>query len=79
VAYYNRGVTYGELGNLRQAISDYDRTIEINPKYAMAYYNRGVAHIKLGNRSKAMEDLKTAARFDIENAKNFLKSQGMNW
>ena len=47
--------------------------------YAMAYYNRGVAHIKLGNRSKAMDDLKTAAGFDIENAKNFLKSQGMNW
>jgi tetratricopeptide (TPR) repeat protein len=79
VAYYNRGVTYGELDNLRQAISDYDRAIEINPKYAVAYYNRGFAHAKLGNRSKAMEDMKTAARFDIENAKNFLKSQGMNW
>jgi tetratricopeptide (TPR) repeat protein len=78
-AYNNRGATYGELGNLRQAISDYDRAIEINPKYAVAYYNRGVAHAKLGNRSKAMEDMKTAARFDIENAKSFLKSQGMNW
>ncbi len=78
-AYNNRGATYDKLGDQRQAISDYDRAIEINPKYAVAYYNRGVAHATLGNRSKAMEDMKTAARFDIQSAKSFLKSQGMNW
>ena len=78
-AYNNRGATYDKLGDQRQAISDYDRAIEINPKYAVAYYNRGVAHATLGNRSKAMEDMITAARFDIQSAKSFLKSQGMNW
>jgi tetratricopeptide (TPR) repeat protein len=31
-AYYNRGVTYCKLGNYGQAISDFDRAIEINPK-----------------------------------------------
>ncbi|MGA3116411.1 MAG: tetratricopeptide repeat protein [Syntrophobacteraceae bacterium] len=78
-AYTNRGVANYELGNQRQAISDYDRAIEINPKHAEVYYNRGVAHNELGNRRQAIEDMQTAARFDIENAKNFLKSQGMNW
>jgi hypothetical protein len=78
-AYYNRGVAYAKLGNLRQAISDYDRTVEINPEYAGAYYNRGIAYGELGNQRQAVEDIKTAARFNIENAKNFLKNQGMNW
>ena len=33
-AYINRGAAYDKLGNYRQAISDYDRAIEINPEYA---------------------------------------------
>ena len=78
-AYYNRGVTYCKLGNYRQAISDFDTAIEINPKHAEAYYYRSVAYAKLGNRTQAIEDLKTAAKFDNQAAKNFLKSQGMNW
>jgi tetratricopeptide (TPR) repeat protein len=78
-AYTNRGVAHYELGNQREAILDYDRAIEINPRCEGVYYNRGVAHNELGNRMQAIEDMKTAARFDIENAKNFLKSQGINW
>ncbi|MGO9022336.1 MAG: tetratricopeptide repeat protein [Syntrophobacteraceae bacterium] len=78
-AYTNRGVAHYKLGNHRQAISDYDRAIEINPKRAEVYYNRGVAHNELGDRRQAIEDMQKAARFDNENAKDFLKSQGMNW
>jgi hypothetical protein len=77
--YYNRGLTYRKLGNHRQALEDFDRAIEINPEYAEAYYNRGVVYAILRNERQAIEDMKTAARFDIENAKKFLKSQGMNW
>ena len=54
MAYTNRGVAYVELGNFRQAISDYDRAIEINPEYAMAYNNRGIAYGKLGNHGQAI-------------------------
>ena len=75
----NRGVVYDELGDQRQAISDYDRAIEINPDYAKAYFNRGIAYGKLGYDSKAIEDLKTAAKFDSEEAKKFLRSRGINW
>jgi tetratricopeptide (TPR) repeat protein len=78
-AYIGRGAAYGKLGDYRQAISDFAMAIEINPKHAEAYYNRGVAYAKLGNHTQAIEDLKTAAKFDNEDAKNFLKSQGMNW
>jgi tetratricopeptide (TPR) repeat protein len=78
-AYNNRGVTYGQLGNYRQAISDYDKAIEINLKYAEAYKNRGVASNKLGNQRQAADDMITAARLDNEEAKNFLRTQGVNW
>ena len=78
-AYYNRGFIYGKLGDFRQAISDYDRAIEINPDYVKAYYNRGIVYGILGNNRQAIEDIKTAARFDIEDAKKILRSRGINW
>ena len=78
-AYYNRGIVYGRLGNYKQAIGDFDRAIGFNPKYAEAYYNRAASYYSLGNQRQAFEDLKTAARFGNEDAKNFLRSQGINW
>ena len=78
-AYNNRGGAYGALGDQRQAIADYDRAIELSPKQAEIYYNRGIAYGKLGYDSKEIEDIKTAARFDIEEAKKFLRSRGINW
>jgi tetratricopeptide (TPR) repeat protein len=31
--------TFAKSGNYQQAISDYNKAIELNPKYAKAYYN----------------------------------------
>ncbi|MGC9963972.1 MAG: tetratricopeptide repeat protein [Syntrophobacteraceae bacterium] len=78
-AYYNRGVAYAGIGDHRQAIADYDKAIEFNPEYAAAYNNRGVAYAKLGNPLRAVEDLKTAAGFGNEDARNSLRSMGVNW
>ena len=55
-AYYNRGNAYSELGEYKQAISDYTRAIELDPEYAEAYYNRGLAYKQLGNCSAANSD-----------------------
>jgi lipoprotein NlpI len=77
-AYYNRGIYYGRLSNYKQAIRDFDRAIELNPRYAEAYYNRAASYNNLGNQRQAFEDLKTAARYGDEDAKNFLRSQGIN-
>jgi Flp pilus assembly protein TadD len=78
-AYYNRGIAYGRLGTYKQALGDFDRAIGLNPKYAEAYYNRAASYYSLGNQRQAFEDMKTAARFGDEDAKNFLRSQGMSW
>lgn len=44
VAYYNRGTAYASAGRLEEAISDFDRAIQVAPNHpciADAYYNRG--------------------------------------
>ena len=78
-AYTNRGVSYAALGNYKQAIVDHDRAIEIKPKFAAAYFNRAASYNSLGNQKQTYEDLKAAAKFGSQDAKNFLKSQGISW
>jgi Flp pilus assembly protein TadD len=78
-AYYNRGIVYARLSNYKQAIGDFDRAIELNPKSAEAHYNRAASYYNLGNQRQAFEDLKTAARYGDEDAKNFLRGQGIDW
>ena len=58
--YNNRGFTYNDLGNYKQAIEDYDKAIKIKPGYAQAYINRGNAYISLGNYTQAIKDLNRA-------------------
>src|SRR5882672_733369 len=36
-AYYNRGIAKGAKGDLDGAIADYDRAIELDPRFAHAY------------------------------------------
>jgi len=64
----NRGVAYEKLGDHRQAISDYDRVIEIDPKYADAYSNRGITYDKLGNHRQAIEDFERAIEINPQYA-----------
>ena len=39
----NSGLDKAESGNLKGAIADWTKAIEIYPRYAHAYYNRGKA------------------------------------
>jgi tetratricopeptide (TPR) repeat protein len=78
-AYYNRGNAYNGIGNYKQAIEDYDRAIEIDPRLADVYINRSAVYFRLGNNNPAVNDLNTAAKLGDERAKNFLRSQGINW
>jgi tetratricopeptide (TPR) repeat protein len=55
MAYDNRGNVYADLGNYRQAIEDYNRSIEIKPG-AVSYNDRGAAYADLGNYRQAIED-----------------------
>jgi tetratricopeptide (TPR) repeat protein len=60
IAYNNCGTAYLNLGNYRQAIVDYNKAIEIRPKYTDAYYNRGISYWHLGNKMQAIRDFDSA-------------------
>ncbi len=45
-AYIHRGQGYSDRRQYDQAISDYTKALEINPRYAEAYYNRGIIYAK---------------------------------
>ena len=58
--YNNRGAAYGEKGQYDQAISDFNRAIEINPRYTMAYNNRGIVYRLKGRYDQAISDFNKA-------------------
>ena len=45
-----------KLGYHTQALADYDKTIELNPKDAMAYTHRAQAYHSLGDSQAAAQD-----------------------
>ena len=51
-----------QLKQYHAAIKDYDKTIELDPKYADAYYNRGEAKASLNQHAAATRDYQTALR-----------------
>jgi tetratricopeptide (TPR) repeat protein len=57
---YNRGTIYSKSGKLTEAISDFNKAIELNPKDAVAYNNRGNAYGKSGKLTEAILDFNKA-------------------
>jgi uncharacterized caspase-like protein/tetratricopeptide (TPR) repeat protein len=53
-AWYNRGVTLGNLGRNEEAITSDDKALEIKPDYHEAWDNRGVALMYLGRYEEAI-------------------------
>ena len=60
MAYSNRGIAYGALGNFNKAVSDTTKAIELNPNFANAYYIRGIIYQELGETAKAQADFAKA-------------------
>jgi tetratricopeptide (TPR) repeat protein len=63
-AFVNRGIAYRRIGDIRLAIRDYDRAIELNPKAADAFNNRGNAYRALNQFEKAVQDYDEAIRLN---------------
>ena len=72
LAYNNRGVAYGDMGEYNRAIADFDKAIELDSDYAVAYYNRGSMYLILQNWAKARSDLVFARESGMDIADEFL-------
>ena len=53
-------------GDMKPAIEDYNRAIELDPRLAWAYMNRGLIWVFLGDESKAQKDFEECVRLKPE-------------
>src|SRR6266480_4807027 len=61
LCYNNRATYYGnELHDHEAALKDFNKAVEINPKYMVAIANRGVTRGSLGQKEEAIADLQRA-------------------
>src|SRR5215831_2723818 len=73
-AYNNRGIAYYKQGQNDQAISDYTKALEINPRYAEAYSSRAYAYYYLKDYGRAWDDLYKAQKLGAKIDAGFLKN-----
>jgi len=68
------GLGYSEKGQHDQAISDFTKALEINPRNAEAYINRGLAYSEIGENDKAWRDVHKAQDLGFKIHPGFLKA-----
>ncbi|HJW29106.1 MAG TPA: tetratricopeptide repeat protein [Saprospiraceae bacterium] len=70
--YNNRGDALVDQNKLEEAFSDFNKAIELHPKYSMAYYNRGNVFEKQKKYDQAIADYNAAIRYrpDFDKAFN---------
>lgn len=76
VAYYSRGIAYGEKNEYDTAIEDYNKAIQLNPNFAEAYNNRGYAYHKKGEIDRAIEDYDKAIQIKPDDVR-FYNNRGI--
>ena len=62
--YNGLGVAYDEQGNFIQALSNFNKAIDLNPNYAQAYNGRGNVYSKQGHFVQALFDYDKAIEID---------------
>jgi len=62
--YYNRGIARLEEVEHDHAISDFTKTIEMRPGFAMAHFYRGRTYFRKGEHDKAIADYTRAIEID---------------
>ena len=55
--YLNRGMARFSSGDYSNAITDFSKVIEMNPRYIDVYNTRGIAMFRSGNYLEAISDL----------------------
>jgi len=68
---YKGGLDASSQGLITEAISHFDKAIQLEPDTAVYYRNRGVAHNKLGQYETAIADYTKAIQLDPEYALAF--------
>jgi Tfp pilus assembly protein PilF len=70
-AYFDLGTKYLQQGEYDQAISGYNKALELNPGYAEAYLNRGIAYRNKGQHDQAVSDYGKVLQIDPKDARAY--------
>ncbi|MGK7945157.1 MAG: tetratricopeptide repeat protein [Microcystaceae cyanobacterium] len=66
--WFNLGLQQANLGNLEEAIANWDKALELNPQLTQAWHNRGNALATLGRVEEALQSLDQALDLNPEDA-----------
>ena len=58
--FFFRGIAKYNLGDLRGAKTDFDRSVRLNPVFTKGYHYRGITESRFGNYDEALNDLQKA-------------------
>ena len=72
-AYFEQGISYGQLGEFDQAITLVNKAIAMEPQNGLYFYGRGRVNLLADKQDLAMKDFKRAAELDDEDAQAYLK------
>ena len=68
--FFVRGRAYMKTEQYRNAIKDFNKTLDLNSKAIDVYYFKGIALRRLGNNRKGNKNIKKAARLVAEEQKD---------
>jgi len=83
-SFANRWITFVTLGRFDEAVSDFNKALELNPRYAFAYAGRGHAYLRKDNIDAARRDTQKALSLNPDDettkvAEKVLKSISVNF
>ena len=70
MAYFLKARSMHKLGNVKEALREYNTAIKMSPKNGQAYYYRGLLHVATDQIANACKDFKAAVKNDYSPAEN---------
>ncbi|MBT8372253.1 MAG: tetratricopeptide repeat protein [Deltaproteobacteria bacterium] len=71
-AYFEQGISYGQLQEFFKAIPLIDKALEMEPQNGLYLYGRARVYLLAGETEKAMQDFQKAAALDNEDALDYI-------
>ncbi|EON79348.1 hypothetical protein ADIS_0150 [Lunatimonas lonarensis] len=71
-AYFMKGRAMHQLGNVKEALREYNAAIKMSPENGQYYYYRGMLHQATDKKQQACNDLRKAVQLNFEVANDAL-------
>ena len=78
-AHFQQGVAYGELGRFDAAVNAISRAIDRMPTNGAYFYGRARVYLLAGDEDLAMKDFMEAGFLGNDDARDYLRSAGVDW